>query len=105
MRDVLKRLDEKIYEANKIKGDGFIEYCIWIDDKNEKYIQLLNNDIETKRKGTFSKDVVYSVSKYKDYKDVPITKPVGINLKTGGEKLDNNNGTFFRAALKHYCEQ
>lgn len=103
----MRRRDQVIYNATKVGGNGSIDYCIWIDDQLECYIQLLANNIDTKNKGTFSSGVAYSVSKYKEQRHNTINNLESVNVNSGAIEpdTDNNNNAFFRAALLHYCEQ
>ncbi|WP_199878448.1 hypothetical protein [Aeromonas salmonicida] len=50
----MKKIEGFQGKAPKIKGDGNIEYYLWIDDLGALYVQMFENNINTTTPGTLS---------------------------------------------------
>lgn len=94
----IKKLDY-VGSAKKLKGDGLLKYCLWIDDKGSLYVQLIENE----KAGTYS-DIIFSVSKYLPIRNSNQEINVSEGYDTKAQKIvsrpNNNNGAFLKAVLK-----
>ena len=100
----MKKLDDFLGKASKIKGKGYIIYEIWYDDNGVLYVRMFENKINSKKPGTFSKFLV-SVSKYMNirYTNNRIEEFEVYDIEESIFKIvrDNNNGGFLKAVLQH----
>ena len=85
--------------AKKLRGSGYIEYCLWFDDNGNAYIQIVNNE----NSGTYP-NLLFSVSKYAPSRDKNegIEGIEGIDPKTRIPKSSNNENDsgFIKAILR-----
>jgi hypothetical protein len=100
--DFMKRINTEKLSAQKIGGKGEIEYCLWVSNMGELYVQLESND-----GGTFS-NLLFSVTKYAAFRNdqAPITEVEGYDLNNGRTipSSNNNDSAFLKAALRHLLD-
>lgn len=97
----MKKIENHIGSAQKLSCTGNINYCLWVDETGDLYVQMTENDGES---GTFSKNL-FSVSKYHHIRtsDDDIRDLESFNYeKQITETVNNkNNKGFLKAVLMH----
>ncbi|MDD5322132.1 MAG: hypothetical protein PHD43_16280 [Methylococcales bacterium] len=98
----MKKVANFVAQAKKIAGEGTIEYCLWVDDFGNLYVQFEKNNIDTTSPGTFT-GLLFSVSKYAHLRNSnnAISDPTGYDTNSKSWKIgeDNNNPGFLKAVL------
>ncbi|WP_126526347.1 hypothetical protein [Stutzerimonas stutzeri] len=96
----MKKIENCVISAPKLSKTGSIKYCLWVDEKGNLYVQMIENE----ESGTFSNHL-FPVSKYQSERRS--TKALGsleafnIGNNTFEKVDDNNNGAFLKAVLIH----
>jgi hypothetical protein len=96
---MMKQIGSYVGAAKKIKGQGSIEYKLWVDCSGNLYVQIVSNDLN----GTFTSHGI-PVSKYASLRNSE--RSIGqievFDLQSGAhtEVRDNNNGAFLKAVLR-----
>ncbi|MGL6348926.1 MAG: hypothetical protein ACRC2U_03560, partial [Aeromonas sp.] len=100
----MNKIDDFQGKAPKIKGDGNIEYYLWIDNVGELYVQMFENNINTTTPGTFD-SLLFPVAQYITSRCLDDKMPVfnGYNISTGKDECIQNKNTsaFLKAVLRH----
>jgi hypothetical protein len=98
----MKEIEGFLGTADKQRGNGYIQYELWVDENGEFFVKFKDNEIKTDHPGTFS-SVYFPVKKYagKRNSDENIGHPAGVD-ESGNEVTpsDNNNGAFLKAVLR-----
>lgn len=95
----MKKITQEPRVAQKVSGDGEIEYDLWVNRKGELFIQVVGNDYS----GDFS-DCAFSVVDYEELRD-SIAKLGTLEGRTIEDDTkiilkNTNNGGFLKAALR-----
>ena len=100
----MKKIENTTSKANKLVGEGVIEYCLWVDNDGKLYVQFEENKINTPKAGTLS-ELLYPVSEYAHLRGlndaIPAPQGWDINSKSFEIGEDNNNSAFLKAVLRH----
>lgn len=100
----MKKIQNYTAKANKERGDGTVEYCLWVDDCGNLYVQFVENVIDTQEPGSYTA-LLYPVSQYAHLWDSSsaIPQPTGYDTNSNGWKIGegNNNPGFLKAVLRH----
>lgn len=97
----MKQIESFVGEAQNLSGTEKIKYGLWIDSSGNLYVQIVGNE----GAGTFSKGLLFSVSKYASLRDG--TKPIGqmngydLSGQDWRDSGNNNDVRFLEAALRH----
>jgi hypothetical protein len=98
----MKKLTGFHGQTDKVRGQGFIVYCLWVDENGELYIQFQKNDVATPTPGSFT-GLLYSVSKYAGSRNrieaIPDLEGYDLNTKTFKPAEGRNNPGFLKAVL------
>lgn len=101
---MMKQLENHTGLAPKIRGDGNLEYALWVDENGALFIQILNNIMEASKPGSHTK-LLIRVSDYLDerYGTGNYASILGINPETlaNEKETDRNNSGFIKAVLRH----
>jgi hypothetical protein len=96
----MRKIEPYTSSAPKLRGDGDIKYCLWVDKSGGLYVQILENDAS----GSFSQ-YLFSVSKYESKR---ATSEALLNLEAFNivsKKIelveDSNNSGFLKAVLRN----
>ncbi|RME60279.1 hypothetical protein D6779_02500 [Candidatus Parcubacteria bacterium] len=86
-------------KAQKLRGNGELEYRLLVDEGGQLYVQITGNS----EGGTFSGDMAFSVAEFINFvgsnRD-PEEKPKGIVIENGDEKeSENENDKGFLKAI------
>ena len=88
--------------AKKLSGQDEIEYCLWVGDGGELYVQFKTNE-----GGTFS-NILFSVMKYASLRNDAgkIIDIEGVDLKSGEtvQSCNNNDSAFLKAVLRNLID-
>ncbi|ENA1892780.1 hypothetical protein ABF602_001658 [Aeromonas salmonicida] len=100
----MKKIEGFQGKAPKIKGDGNIEYYLWIDDLGALYVQMFEKHINTTTPGTFD-SLLFPVAQYiiNRCSDDKMSVSQGYHISTGEVECIQNNNTsaFLKAVLRH----
>lgn len=97
----MKKIDNFVRRAKKVRGDGYLDYFLWVDDGGSLYVQSCGND----KAGTYS-DLLFAVSKYASVRNAvdSIGCPTGYILdgKVWVSKVskNTNDSAFLKAVLR-----
>lgn len=95
----MRKIESYTSSAPKLRGDGGIEYCLWVDISGGLYVQILGNDAS----GSFSK-YLFSVSKYESIREasevLDSLEVYNIESKKIEIVKDRNNSGFLKAVLR-----
>lgn len=97
----MKKINGFNGRAKKIKGDGYLEYELWVNEVGDFFVRILNNDVDTNSPGTHSKYFI-PIKKYAKsrYSKNPISNITSLDLQGKEKELTNsNNGAFLKAVL------
>ncbi|MDX5979348.1 hypothetical protein ACSTAY_07420 [Vreelandella alkaliphila] len=91
-------------KAPKMQGEGAIHYFLWTDDKGALYVQMFENDVDTKSPGTLNQ-YLFPIAQYIDKrcKDSQLKVTEGLLVDNGdlGKVENNNTSAFLKAVLRH----
>lgn len=91
-------------KAPKILGDGAIRYCLWTNDQGALYVQMYENDLDTKSPGTLDR-YLFPIAQYIDSrcKESQLNVIEGLLADSGdwGKVENNNTSAFLKAVLRH----
>ena len=99
----MKKIENFVAQAKKISGEGTIQYCLWVDECGNLYVQFEINNTNTTTPGTF-KDLLYSVSQYASFQNSnnAIPNPTGYDINTKTYRIsENTNDPGFLKAVLH----
>ena len=99
----MKKLTGSHGQTRKVRGKGFIVYCLWVDERGELYIQFQENDVATPAPGSFT-GLLYSVSRYAGFRNrngaIPDLEGYDSKTNTLKPAEGRNNPGFLKAVLR-----
>ncbi len=100
----MKKIENFTAKARKVKGEGVIEYCLWVDGVGNLYVQFEDNETNTRVPGTFT-GLLFPVARYANLRNLveAIHEPTGYDIATERWETANgrNNPGFLKAVLQH----
>jgi hypothetical protein len=100
----MKKIENFTATAPKLRGEGSIHYCLWVDDCGNLFVQFEQNDISTDVPGSFT-GLLYPVSQYAHLRNLEnaISDTAGYDTNTKSWKIGegSNNPGFLKAVLRH----
>ncbi|WP_305830767.1 hypothetical protein [Photobacterium leiognathi] len=104
----MRKIEGFIGYAPKLKGEGEIGYHLWISETGELYVQMIINEVDTKKAGTFN-GLLFLVAKYIDKyhlnDKMSVSNGICPDSLKNVEFDDNNPSAFLKAVLRHMFPQ